>query len=314
MSFTVRPYQPADLPAIRDLVERLWPVPLEREFFWAFNPRPEEAWPQVWVAQADGNFAGFARLDHNDFLPDDTLAWIVVNVEPAHQGQSIGRTLVAVATDAAQACGQQTLQTSARSDLSRLTSFWQAQGFSEIRRGGPLLVWNTAPDPIGLASAESVESFETFLKRDDAAELLASVLNPWSVAIHSGLDMPEGGHLSGQDWLDTLAEVSDPVHSQVLWRSDELSGLITFCSWEGNTDELALNLDFTLSAPVELSRPQMPVAALVPAFRQALAKGVRRIVLEAQPHFGWAVQQLVPLGGRLEERPVWVVMKASLDA
>lgn len=314
MKITVRPYQPADLPAIQDLIEELWPIPLEREGFWAFDPRSGQPWPQVWVAQGEGKFAGFARLDHNDFLPDDTLAWIVVNVKPAYEGRGIGRTLAAVATDAARACGQNTLQISARSDLNRLTSFWQAQGFSEIRRGGPLLIWDAAPDAPGLNHIERLESFEIFLNRPDAAELLAPLLNAWNVAIHRGLDMPAGGHLSGKSWLETLTEVADPTHSQALWRGDELTGLITFCSWEGKTDELALNLDFTLSAPVELSRPQMPVTALVPAFRQAFEKGVRRIVFEAQPHFGWSIRQLEPLGGKLEERPVWVVMKVSLDA
>lgn len=313
MNISVRPYQPADLPAIQGLVEQLWPVPLEREGFWAFNPRPGKLWPQIWVARTGQEFAGFARLDHNDFLPNDTLAWIVVNVEPAHEGQGIGRKLVEVATHAARQCGQKTLQTSVRSDLQRLTSFWQIQEFAEIRRGGPLLIWDAAPDPIVLNPDVRLESFNTFLERPDAAKLLASLLNVWSVAIHRGLDMPEGGHLSGESWLETLDEIADHTHSQALWRGDELAGLITFCSWEGKTDELALNLDFTPSAPVKLSRPQMPVAALVPAFQQAFQAGIGRIVYEAQPHFGWSVHQLEPLGGRLEERPVWVVMRASLD-
>lgn len=313
MNITLRRYQPADLPTIQSLVERLWPIPLEREAFWAFDPRPGELWPQVWIAQAEENFAGFARLDHNDFLPDDTLAWIVVNVEPAFEGQGIGQALAEAATDAARQCGQQTLQTSARSDLQRLTSFWKTREFSEIRRGGPLLIWETAPESIGLDSADRLESLEVFLERPDAAELLAPLLNTWIIAIHRGLSMPEGGQFSGEFWLETLDEVADHMHSQALWRGDELAGLITFCPWEGKADELALNLDFTFSSPVELTRPQIPVAALIPAFQQLFEKGVKRIVFEAQPHFDWAVQQLEPLNGRLTERPVWVVTGVVLN-
>lgn len=310
MSAVVRPYAPADEPAIRQLTAELWPVPIEREFFWACAPAGDHAWPRVWIAEQDGEICGFSRLDHNEFLASETLAYIVVNVKPAAKGQGIGRALAEQAERFARAQNQQTLRTSARSDLPRLTRFWQAWGFSEVLRGGPLLVWEefNRPQQSGLR----FETLEQFLQRPDAPALLEGPLNRWNRDIHLGLPYPPAGHISGEDWLDTVREIAASEFSFVAWEGEQLRALVTLYPWEGKADQLALNLDATLDTAFQDARPSVHLETVAHALNTAFANGIRRVVFEAQPHFPWAVQQFSSLGGQLVERPVWVVMDKSL--
>lgn len=311
MNFSIRPYLPTDLDAIQRLTAELWPVPIEREFFWASAPQMGKRWPAVWVAEQNGRIVGFSRLDKNEFLPSETLTFVVVNVHPNAQSAGIGRALVQQAEAFAVAHGQTILRTSARSDLTRLTQFWQAQGFGEVLRGGPLMVWKSLEKV-----SECALRFETladFLQRPDAALLLADPLNHWNKIIHEGLPFPPAGLLSGEDWLETLQETADLEHSLVAWKDKKLKAFVTFYVWEGKPDELALNLDATLDILFAQS-PQLHLEAVAYAMAQAFSAGSRQIVFEAQPHFGWANKQLATLEPEIIDRPVWVLMDKNLTA
>lgn len=310
MNFSVRPYIPSDLGDIQCLTAKLWPVPIEQDFFWASTPKEGSLWPVVWVAEQGGQVVGFTRLDKNEFLPSGTLAFVVVNVHPDAQSEGIGQALAERAEAYAIAHGQTTLRTSARNDLPRLTSFWRIRGFDEVMRGGPLMVWKSVevPDATGL----SFESLCDFLSRADADHLLEAPFNRWNRLIHEGLPFPAAGHISGEDWLEVVQETADLERSLVAWENGNLRAFVTFYAWEGKPDELALNLDGTLDVFFE-NDPNLQLFAIAYAMDRAFSSGIRRIVFEAQPHFPWAVSQLQTLSPEIFDRPVWVLMDKQLN-
>lgn len=315
----IRPYRTADQPAVEALLGRLWPDPLEREFFWSLAPRPytDGFAHDAWVAEQGGDLLGFARLDHNHYLVDPELVFLVVNVRLEATRRGVGTALHDVALARARELGVRRVRTSARSDLADLTRFYAARDYREVMRGGPLLVLDLAEldDPPALPEDIHVEPLAEFLRRPGAVELAAPALNAWSRDIHADLDFPPAADLDPQDWLDTLTDDTDllPASSLVALRGGELLASAVLGRWQDSDTEVNLNLDLTSTAPQARGpEPKLPAWLIWRSLLAARASGHVRAVVEAQPHFPWIRPGLATIPFRQVERPVWVVVQRRL--
>lgn len=306
----LRPFKQDDLPSIAALVGTLWSIPDEQEFNWAYDPRPGEHWPHVYVAEDAGQIAGYARLDVNSFVGDANLAWLVVNVAPDYRGRGISDALAQLAMNAASDRKRTVLRTSVREDRERQMAFYQRHGFHPFMRAGDTLrVWTAPPHEFPLPEGVEVESLETFLKRPKAAAALEPALNAWNRDIHDPQLFGQAKEVSAENWLDTLEEAVSHQHSLVAWQGDQLYALVTFTPSE-NADELVLNLDFTqVTAHFRPAGvPQLPLALISQALERALDSGIKRVVFETQPHFPFFNEPLAELGGELVQKPPYVLL------
>ena len=135
MSVTVRAARESDEEPLKRIDRATWttlssPAPLppaEKRFF-----DPPERVHSVLVAEADGAIAGYVRLEPATPL-ESSRAVLTVNglaVDPAHQGNGVGRALVAAAIEEARRRGARKITLRVLSHNARARELYERSGFS----------------------------------------------------------------------------------------------------------------------------------------------------------------------------------------
>jgi aminoglycoside 6'-N-acetyltransferase I len=121
------------------LRQALWPGSLsdhEEETRTFFENRLKA--PVVFVAEAKGRLVGFLELDFRKYAPgcrSSPVAFIEGwYVEPASQGQGIGRALIEAAEAHARAAGHHEIASDAEIENAQSIAAHRALGFDEIER------------------------------------------------------------------------------------------------------------------------------------------------------------------------------------
>jgi len=132
---TIRPARPADLPDIERIVHDAYAHYVERM---GQRPGPmDDDYPAriaeqaVWVIERDGQIAGLLVL-----LPEpDHLLLDNVAVAQSHQGQGIGRLLVAFAETEAERRGYNEIRLYTHVTMVENQALYRRLGFEETHRG-----------------------------------------------------------------------------------------------------------------------------------------------------------------------------------
>lgn len=131
---TIRPARPEEASALAALVERAYthyvpvigrrPAPMEDDY------SARIAAGQAFVLERAGSIVGLAVLeDAPDHLYVDNIA-----VEPAHQGEGLGRALLAFAEDEARRRGLATLRLHTNERMERNIALYARIGYAEEER------------------------------------------------------------------------------------------------------------------------------------------------------------------------------------
>jgi aminoglycoside 6'-N-acetyltransferase I len=140
----------SSLVTIREIVERdrghwvrlreaLWPGSLsdhDDETRKYFEKRPPA--PVIFVAEADGRLVGFLELDYRKYAPGCRSSPVPFiegwYVEPARQGQGIGRALVEAAEAHVRAAGQYEIASDAELENTDGIAAHLALGYEQVER------------------------------------------------------------------------------------------------------------------------------------------------------------------------------------
>ena len=134
MNHTLRDLNEADLPALADLVNQVYvePMGLSQLMDW-YNRQPEGQIRRCRIAVDNaGQMIGYNLLQHEPW-EEDGLFYVEVIVEPACQGQGLGRYLYNDAVTAVSPLNIKKLKGDVRDDKPEWLRFAQHRGFT-IRR------------------------------------------------------------------------------------------------------------------------------------------------------------------------------------
>ena len=309
------------------MLERLWPADSgTQEFFWCNtpDPRPDAEFLHFALVAEDptGTLVGFARADQSEYLIDPTRAWVVVNVLPQFQRQGVGRALYDGLLERLAASQITTLQTSVRSDLPDLAAFFEGRGFTELRRGGPVLH----------LSLEAVKEFQIQDMGDRVAqagitiaplapgsvggppdERVAALLNAWMAETHPvNLGYSEARRLNSRTWHDALYdEGMRPDLSFVATALDTLVGLCSAQKWTDTGGGLSIHPDLTAIASPWRGTPMgedVALALKMHALKAARDSGFREFRVQTNPQMPWIRQEYSRLPMTEEDCPFWRVL------
>lgn len=130
---TLAPFDKATANACRNLLKRLYPEGLgdggiSFEGFWSWLTTDPEYDPDlIFVAEADGEVAGFCHCWRSSFIKD-------VAVAPEFGGRGIGTALVTMALEAFKARGAASVDLKTDADNGKAQSLYRRLGFVIVER------------------------------------------------------------------------------------------------------------------------------------------------------------------------------------
>ncbi|MGA8605025.1 MAG: GNAT family N-acetyltransferase [Thermoplasmata archaeon] len=144
--YLVRPFTDLDYEAVSRIGRKVTP-----EF--PFSPEEERQWVarfmtsdrinERWIVEerSTSTVVAWGSMSHAPHAFEPRKFWSAVEVDPAHRGRGIGRTLAALIESEAGSHGAVCLWTNVRTDDPRSFDFAQRHGFRELRR-----VWMSTLD------------------------------------------------------------------------------------------------------------------------------------------------------------------------
>lgn len=216
--YFVRPFTDRDYEAssrISRLLNPELPFTAEEERHWVESFRAPHLLEERWVVaeRKTGNVVAQAALHHSAFSFHPQRFWTLVEVDPAHRGRGIGRTLAALVESEAATHRAETLWTSVRKDDPRSLEFARRMGFGILRRLWlsklDLTLAEPPPSPDRAASLEKQGIRFTTLaqegpERDDVRRRL------FDLEIETSKDVPRMGEFTPISFEQFLGILTSP--------------------------------------------------------------------------------------------------------
>jgi GNAT superfamily N-acetyltransferase len=200
----IRDHRDDDVPGIVALIreaEQAWVVSEAglRHRLAVARPRARR---RGWVAEVDGEVAGWASAALETDVKRDDVAWLRVLVQPSRRGRGLGAALYAAAEAHALEIGARRLLTQSAEDVAS-RAFAAARGFRHTMTGRLSSLDPRAVDPAELrrlAAAKEAEGFALapFAEFADRPELIHAV------DVEASLDEPSDEPFTGMpldEWL-----------------------------------------------------------------------------------------------------------------
>ncbi len=251
----IRPYTPADYPALADISTAAQPdspATAQEIEFWDTHRDPRCRFAR-WVAEREGVAVGFGLYSQNAGMYHPQRFHIGIRVRPEYQGQGIGRALYGQIMDALGPLDPLSLRAEVRENEPRPLRFLSERGFAEGMRAFESWLDVAAFDPAPWANAVSRAeaqgyALRTLREMEDAPGHWPK-LYELAQELNADVPAPEPHTRVAKDvWLRRLRESPRllPEAYFIATRGDEYVG-VTMLFAEGGGDDLSTGLTGVLA-------------------------------------------------------------------